>query len=169
MKNFLGIAFFLGVLALSGSLWAAAEAAAPTGQAATPQAGKPVQDKPEKVVDRITLVSVQNEGTDSIGARLATRLKERFNQSNLFSLSDDDGKDTPKMRLVLKTVPEFASRPAVGSVYGISWVFSQGKGYLGYLLAGDVGTVNNEDMDALVDRLVERTDGIAAKYANLWK
>ena len=57
----------------------------------------------------------------------------------------------------------------MGSVYGVCWVFSQGKGYLGYLLAREVGTVNYDDLDALVDRLVERTDGIAAKYGNLWK
>ena len=26
-----------------------------------------------------------------------------------------------------------------------------------------------EDADSLVDRLVERTDGIATKYSSLWK
>ncbi|MDE7371988.1 MAG: hypothetical protein K2N07_09695, partial [Desulfovibrio sp.] len=71
--------------------------------------------------------------------------------------------------VLLNTAPEFPGRPAVGSVYGVCWVFSQGKGYLGYLLAREVGTVNAEDLDALVDKLVERTDGIAAKYGNLWK
>ena len=60
---------------------------------ATPPAGKPVQDKPEKTVDRVTTVSVSLEGTDSIGARLGTKLKERFNQSSLFTLNDDEEKD----------------------------------------------------------------------------
>ena len=30
-------------------------------------------------------------------------------------------------------------------------------------------TINYEDVDGLVDKLVERTDGIAAKYSSLWK
>ncbi|MBO4312765.1 MAG: hypothetical protein J5838_00575, partial [Desulfovibrio sp.] len=82
------------------------------GQAA-PQAGKPVPDKPEKNRDRMTTVSVLATGTDSIGSRLSTRLKERFNQSNLFTLNDDEGKDVPKMGLQIETKPEFPSRPNV--------------------------------------------------------
>lgn len=138
-------------------------------QAPEPQPGRPVQDLPAPVNQRIITVNVQVDGTDSIGARLSTRLKERFNQSNLFRLNSDEEKDTPELRLLLNTAPEFPSRPGVGSVYGICWVFSQGKGYLGYLLAREIGTVNMDDLDALVDKLVERTDGVAAKYANLWK
>lgn len=134
-----------------------------------PQAGKPVQDEPRKIADRTTAISVLIDGTDSLGARLSTRLKERFNQSSLFRLNSAEDKDTPELRLLLNTAPEFPSRPSVGSVYGVCWVFSQGKGYLGYLLAREVGTVNADDLDALVDKLVERTDGVAAKYGNLWK
>ena len=137
--------------------------------AAQPQAGKPVQDKPEKHLDRVTTVSVALDGSDSIGARLGTRLKERFNQSSLFALNDDEEKDVPKLYLMLDTKPEFPGRPGVGSIYSVSWVLKQGKGYLGYLLARDLGAVNAEDIDALVDKLVERTDGIAAKYGSLWK
>lgn len=136
---------------------------------APPQAGKPVEDAPQKSADRTTVVNVRLEGSDSLGARLSTRLKERFNQSSLFRLNADEERDAPELRLLLSTAPEFPARPGVGSVYGVCWVFSQGKGYLGYLLAREVGTVNADDLDALVDRLVERTDGIAAKYANLWK
>lgn len=138
--------------------------------AASPeQAGNPVEDKPGKGNDRVTIVSVQNEGTDSIGTRLATRLKERFNQSSLFSLHDNEEKDVPKMRIMLMTTPEFPSRPNVGSIYGLCWVFSQGKGYLGLLLQREIGTVNYDDIDGLVDKIVERTDGIAAKYSELLK
>ncbi|WP_304473111.1 hypothetical protein [uncultured Desulfovibrio sp.] len=161
MKNIFCILTVVCILALAGN--------AMTATAATPQTGKPVEDKPEKGMDRVSVVSVQLEGTDSIGARLGTRLKERFNQSNLFTLNDDEEKDVPKLRLLLSTAAEFPGRPGVGSVYGVCWVFSQGKGYLGYLLAREVGTVNAENLDALVDKLVERTDGIAAKYGNLWK
>ena len=145
----------------------AATAAAPAP--AQPKAGQPVQDEPKTLTDRTTLISVVMDGTDSLGARLSTRLKERFNQSSLFRLNPEEDKDRPELRLLLSTAPEFSSRPSVGSVYGVCWVFSQGKGYLGYLLGREVGTVNADDLDALVDKLVERTDGIAAKYSNLWK
>jgi hypothetical protein len=96
-------------------------------------------------------------------------LKERFNQSSLFTLNDDEEKDIPKLYVMVSTQPEFAGRPAVGSVYSVCWVFKQGRGYLGYLLARDLGTVSVEDVEGLVDKLVERTDGIAAKYSSLWK
>lgn len=143
-------------------------AAAPSVPAETPaHAGNPLQDAPKAVADRSTLINVVLDGTDSLGARLSTRLKERFNQSSLFRLNQEE--DKPELRLLLTTAPEFPGRPGLGSVYGVCWVFSQGKGYLGYLLAREVGTVNSEDLDALVDKLVERTDGIAAKYSNLWK
>ena len=133
------------------------------------QAGKPVEDRPASGLDRVTVISVQAEGNDSLGARLATRLKERFNASNLFALNDDEQKDVPKFKLLLSTAPEFPGRPAVGSVYGVCWVFSQGKDYLGFLLAREVGTVNAEELEALVNKLVERTDGITAKYSSLLK
>lgn len=129
----------------------------------------PVQDEPVTQNNRMTVVRVETDGNDSLGMRLATKLKERFNQSSLFALSDDEEKDIPELRLLLKTTPEFPARPNLGSVYGVCWVLSPGKGYLGHLLARDLGTVNGEDMDALVDKLVERTDGIAAKYAKLLK
>ena len=61
MKKLFGALAFICVLALAGTALAATPAA--------PQAGKPVQDKPEKGVDRVTLISVQIEGDDSIGAR----------------------------------------------------------------------------------------------------
>ena len=62
-----------------------------------------------------------------------------------------------------------SDRPGVGSVYSVCWVFKQGKGYLGYLLARELGTVSYDEVGGLVDKLVERTDGIAAKYSSLWK
>lgn len=136
-------------------------------QAAQPeQAGKPQPDKPVKTDARVTAVTVIGEGTDSIGAKLVTRLKESFNQSNLFALNE---KDEPKLQVFVATQPEFPGRPNVGSVYAVCWVFKQGEGYLGFLLGRELGTINSEDVDALAAKLVERTDGIAVKYGNLWK
>lgn len=133
--------------------------------AADAPAGKAVADKPAKNVERRTTIAVVHEGTDSVGARLSTRLKETFNSSNLFALNDKDG---PKIRLLVNTQPEFAGRPAVGSVYSVVWIFSQSDAHLGYLLAREVGTVSGDDVDALVQQLIERTDGIAVKYAYLF-
>lgn len=147
------------VLAMSVSLHAAQ-----AGQAAEKPAPLPVQG--EKPLDRVTTVGVQLDGTDSIGSRLGMRLKERFNQSNLFTLRSEDGEGV-KIWLQIKTAPEFPGRPAVGSIWSVCWVFSQGKGYLRYLLSQEIGTVTTDEIDQLVDKLVERTDGIAARYSNL--
>lgn len=160
MKHLCALVALCALLSFPAGCWAAN---------AAPQAGKPVQDKPDRGVDRVTVVNVAAEGTDSIGARLSTMLKERFNQSSLFTLNTDEEKDMPRLHLLLSTASEFAGRPAVGSVYSVCWIFKEGKGYLGYLLARDLGTVSAEDIPGLVDRLVERTDGIAAKYGHLWK
>lgn len=137
--------------------------------AALAASDKPVEDKPAKTVDRVTVVNVQHEGTDSIGARLGTRLKERFNQSNLFTLSDAEDKDTPRLGLLLTSQPEFPGRPNLASIYSLCWVLDHGKGYLLSLLGREVGTVNSDEIDALVDKVMERTDGIATKYADSLK
>lgn len=134
--------------------------------AADAQLGKPTPDKPVKGSERATVITVVHEGTDSIGARLSTRLKETFNASNLFQLNE---KDMPKLRLLLSTVSEFPERPGVGSVYSVTWVFSQSENNLGYLLARDLGTVNADEVDALANKLVERTDGLAVKYRYLFQ
>ena len=125
-----------------------------------------VPDTPAKSDAPATPIAVELEGTDSIGARLAMRLKERFNQSSLFRLLAANDR---KMRVLVQTRPEFPDRPNVGSVYAICWVFTERDDLLSFLLARDLGTVNSEDVDALADRLVERSDGLAAKYRNLWK
>ena len=149
-------------LALTLALAAPALAAAP----AAPTPGKATPDTPAKVSSRQTQINIVHEGTDSLGARLSTRLKELFNASNLFQLNE---KDAPKMRILLNTQAEFAERPNVGSVYSIIWVFSQSEGHLGYLLARELGTLSPEDVDNLAAKIVERTDGVAVKYGYLFQ
>ncbi len=127
---------------------------------------KPVPDSPALVPSRVTAVAVQSEGDDSIGARLGTALKERFNVSSLFKLSSAD---EPKIVLMVTTKPEFASRPSVGSVYVVIWAYSQADGYLYMLLDKQVGTVSAEEVNGLVEELVQKTDGIGVKYASLLK
>ncbi len=132
----------------------------------TEKAGAPTPDTPAKTTQRETQISVSHTGTDIAGTRLATRLKELFNASNLFQLNESNN---PKIRILLVSKAEFADRPSVGSVYSITWVFSQSEGHLGYLLAQEVDILTPEDVDAVAARLLERTDGLAVKYAYLFK
>ena len=129
-------------------------------------AGTPVADKPVAVqVDRSTAVMVEHEGTDTLGAKFAFQLKGAFNTSSLFTLTE---LDAPKLKVFITTAAEFPSRPQIASVYSIAWAFSQAEGTLSFLLAREVGVVSAEEVDFLVARTAERTDGFAAKYAYLF-
>ena len=138
----------------------------PAALAAEAAPAAPVPDKPAVVdADRATAVAVEHEGTDTLGAKMAFQLKGAFNASSLFTLTD---KDVPKLKVFITTVEEFPSRPHIASAYSIVWAFSQGEGTLNFLLAREVGLVMAEDLDALVAKTAERTDGIAAKYGYLF-
>jgi hypothetical protein len=156
---------FWGVV-LMGICCFAAPAAASTAAQQPAAPAKPVADKPvEKPVDRTTAVAVEHEGTDTLGAKLAFQLKGTFNSSSLFTLTD---KDQPKLRLFIATKEEFPSRPHIASVYSLVWAFSQGEGTLNFLLAREVGVVDAGELEALVAKTAEYTDGIAAKYSYLF-
>lgn len=134
--------------------------------AQTPAVPAPVSDKSAAVaVDRSTPVVVEHEGTDTLGAKLAFQLKGTFNASSLFTLT---AKDEPKIKVLVSTVAEFPSRPHIASAYSVVWVFSQAEGTLGFLMERDVGLVSGDDIDALVAKIAERTDGVAAKYGFLF-
>lgn len=126
----------------------------------------PVADKPQPAVARSTPVAVDFEGNDTIGSRLSTRIKESLNSSNLFALSE---KDTPKIRIMLTTVPEFQDRPGVGSAYAVIWLFSQSENTLRHFLMREVGVVTPEQVNELAARIVERTDGLAVRYGYLFQ
>lgn len=148
-------------------LLVAALLAAPAVFAAETAAPKPVADKPVvSNTERTTSVAVEHDGTDTLGAKLSFQLKGAFNGSSLFTLTD---KDVPKLKVVITTAAEFPSRPNIASVYGVVWAFSQAEGTLSFLLAREVGVVNAEDLDGLVAKIAERTDGIAARYNYLFK
>lgn len=154
MRNVLrALALFVVLALLPGAAFAAA--AAPAA----------VPDKPGKTVERQTPVAVEYEGTDSLGAKLATRIKEVLNSSNLFTLTE---KDTPKIRLLISTVPEFPSRPGLGSAYGVVWVFSQSEATLRHFLMREVGVLTPDEVNDLAAKIVERTDGLAVRYGYLF-
>ena len=166
MKYLLYLSLIACLLACPGSVFAADAVSGPVSGKAPQPPAKAQPDTPVKTETRSTAVAVIHEGADTIGARLAMRLKERFNASNLFKLEE---KDLPKMRLLLRTMEEFPSRAGIGSVYSITWVFSQSEGHLAYLLERDAGVLTMEGVDALTDSLVQRTDGIGVKYGYLFK
>ena len=138
----------------------------PLVSSAAPAETTSIPNKPAAVTERNTPIAVDFEGTDSIGSRLATALKERFNASNLFTLTD---KDTPKIRVLLATTPEFSTRPEVGSAYCVVWLFSQSEATLRHFLLREVGVLSPGDVNDLAARIVERTDGLSVRYGYLFQ
>lgn len=129
-----------------------------------PKEKAPLPNNPTPITERNTPIAVEFEGTDSLGSRLTTRVKEVFNASNLFSLTD---KDTPKLRVLISSTPEFPSRPGVGSAYSVVWVFSQSEATLRHYLTREVGVLTPEEVNDVAARLIERTDALAARYGYL--
>lgn len=129
-----------------------------------PKEKAPLPDNPTPITERNTPIAVEFEGTDSLGSRLTTRVKEVFNSSNLFSLTE---KDTPKLRVLISSAPEFPSRPGVGSAYSVVWVFSQSEATLRHYLTREVGVLTPDEVNDVAARLIERTDALAARYGYL--
>ena len=113
-----------------------------------------------------TPVSLEHDGTDTLGAKLTMLLKETFNTGTLLALNDSD---VPKLQMFITTAPEFSSRPAVGSVYSVIWVYSERSNVLSNYLAHESGILTPEDLDGLAARLASRTAGIAAKHSYIFK
>lgn len=134
--------------------------AAPAAEAPSSLPNKPTQGQ-----ERNTAVAVEYEGTDSIGSRLATRVKELFNSSNLFSLTE---KDAPKIRVLISSTPEFSTRPEVGSAYCVVWLFSQSEATLRHFLVREVGVLTPGEVNDVAAKIIERTDGLAVRYGYLF-
>ena len=150
---------YLRSLALGLALLPAVPAFAADAPAKTDAA---IPNKPTRITERNTPVAVEYEGNDSIGSRLATRVKETLNSSNLFSL-------TPKIRILIATQPEFKDRPGVGSAYAVVWVFSQSENILRHYLTREVGVVTPDEINGLAAKLVEETDSLATRYGYLFQ
>lgn len=115
---------------------------------------------------RVLPVAVEHAGSDRLGQRLALELKERLNVSTLFALS---AKDEPKLKLALRTVEEFPGRPGLGSAVSLTWIYSAGPGLLTYYLDGMAAVTDADNVAALVQAIVARTDGVAGSYAYLFE
>lgn len=133
---------------------------------AAPETPTSAPNTPAQVVERKSPVNVVFEGTDSIGARLSTRLKELFNASNLFTLTGQDG---PKFQLFVTTSPEFSTRPEVGSAYSVVWLFGESESHLRFFLTQELGVLSPGEINDVAAKIVERTDGVAVRYGYLIK
>ena len=113
-------------------------------------------------VERRTPVVVEFEGSDALGVTLFTRLQDTLNSTNPAAPQRE-----AKFRILLTTASEFPSRPGVGSVYAVVWTLALSEGSMEYYLVRDLGVVTPETVDAVVARIVSRTDGVAARYGYL--
>ncbi len=120
-----------------------------------------IPNKPKKPVQHNTPIAVIFEGTDSIGSKLSTQIKELMNASNLFTLTE---KDTPKIRIIISTKSEFSQRPGIGSVYTIVWLFSQSDTTLKHYLLHEVGLVTADEVNQIAAKIVEQTDNLSIRY-----
>ncbi len=134
-------------------------------QAMAAEEAQNLPNAPKALGDRTTPIAIEHEGSDSLGSLLALKLKERINTSSLFTLEQ---KDKPKFRILISTVSEFEERPQVGSAYAVVWVFSQSEANLRHFIFREVGVVNQEDIEAVTTKILEKTDGLAVRYSYLF-
>ena len=113
-----------------------------------------------------TELATSMRATYRLAPRSGRVVKETLNSSNLFSLTD---KDTPKIRILIATQPEFKDRPGVGSAYAVVWVFSQSENILRHYLTREVGVVTPDEINGLAAKLVEETDSLATRYGYLFQ
>lgn len=154
------------ILTVVFAVLAAAVLAVGSAAAQDLPAGQPVPDTPVEVKAGSTPVGVIHDQVDQLGTRLAFQLKETFNASSLFSLTSAD---EPKIKLIVSTQPEFPSRPQLGSVYSVVWIFSASENVLTHYLASEAGTVDAATVAAAAEALAGRTTAVAEQYAYLFE
>ena len=115
-----------------------------------------------QAVERRTPVVVEFEGNDTIGTTLFSRLQTKINSTNPANPARE-----AKFRILLSTASEFPSRPGVGSVYAVVWTLALSEGSMEYYLVRDIGVVTPDTVDDVVNRIISRTDGVAARYGYL--
>lgn len=127
-----------------------------------------IPDKPtttEKKESKI-IVSVEHDGADNVGGRLAYHLKELFDRSSLFTLSTSDER---KLKVILRTREEFAGRPNMSSAYAAVFVYSETEGTLKYLLSSEVGFVHSASVKEDAEVLAGKAHEIYSKYSYLFE
>ncbi len=143
-----------------------AKPAPPQGAPAlAPTEAAPAPKEADKPASRKTPVAIEHDDNDPLGARLAYRLKELLGRS---SLMQPTNKDEKKLVVVIKTKEEFPGRPALSSIYSVSWLFSSREGALRYFLTSEAGIVDATGIDQTAETLMSRTDKLAGTYGYLF-
>lgn len=155
------------VFILPGSGNAASPAASPPPT----QMSEPFQKRPENEPQaspaaRLTPVAVDQKGTDTLGSRVAYELKENFNSGTLFALS---ATDEPKLQVLMFTESEFPSRPGVGSLYSVVWVYAENPKVFPTYLDQMMGVITPDTVNDVVTRIAQKTDGVVARYSYIFK
>ena len=161
------IVFLLALLVLTVGNIQAQNATAPAARQdnATNETGERLSDRTSRESGR-TPIQIRHENTDRVGRRLVFHMRERFNESGLFRLSD---RDEEKIILHVKTRTEFPDRPGIGSIYAVTWTFSYGGDVLSNYLQSRTGIAGAEALKGLAEELAAQTHGISSRYSYLFK
>ncbi|MGM0646566.1 MAG: hypothetical protein ACQESV_09255 [Thermodesulfobacteriota bacterium] len=111
-------------------------------------------------------IQVIHNDTDHLGIELAYNMRDAFNRSSLFELTDST-KERIKLRITTKE--EFADRPYMSSVYTLIWTFSYGEDVLDTYLDTETGFVDALSVDSLAKILVAQSHDVAREYAYLFE
>lgn len=157
--------FLLALLVLAAGNLQAQNATAPAVRQdnATNQTRERLADRSSKESVR-TPIQIRHENTDRVGRRLVFHMRERFNESGLFRLSD---KEEEKIVLHVTTRTEFPDRPGISSIYAITWTFSYGGDVLSNYLQSRTGIAGAEALKSLAEELAAQTHEISARYSYL--
>lgn len=163
MRALWSIIFVLCVIFSCSGLALAQEANQPL---AAPKEDIPDKPAPAEQRERKIVVTVEHDGADNVGGRLAYHLKELFDRSSLFTLST---KDERKIKVILRTKEEFPGRPNMSSAYAVVFVYSETEGTLKYLLASDIGFVHSASVKEDAEVLAGKAHDIYSKYSYLFE
>lgn len=163
MRTLQSIALVLAVCLLACGPALAQESNQPL---AAPKEDIPDKPTPTEQKERKIVVSVEHDGADNVGGRLAYHLKELFDRSSLFTLST---KDERKIKVILRTEEEFPGRPNMSSAYAAVFVYSETEGTLKYLLSSEVGFVHSASVKEDAEVLAGKAHEVYSKYSYLFE
>ena len=161
--SFLVCALLIGNM----SIYSPALAATPESTPNKPSSQLNIPNEEKKTAVSLSIpVTIERQGTDTLGAALAMELQEVFNKGTLCKLTT---KEEPKVLVLVSTMPEFASRPQVGSAYSVTWLYYEGPKSFNSYLANEVGIVTPEDTKDVALKIAERTITLSTRYNYLFQ
>lgn len=119
----------------------------------------------EAKLSRVTSVALEHTGVETLGVKAALALKSALNENSLFELTEEE---KPKLKILLFTQTEFPSRPGVGSLYSVIWVYSESSRVFPTFLEQEQGVITAEYLEDIVTEILRKTDGLAARYSYIF-